>query len=124
MCPARGSAGLPSSLANCCNNAWNGRRLGLAAEAALCHWWCQECKPPSFIIRTHSAEAGVLSGRHGEQNMTLAERPLAVGRGGAALQFVQDDCSCGASSPGCYGALMPVCQTCLVHVYMTTKPWL
>lgn len=69
----------------------------------------EECKSRSFIIRTHAAEARVLTGRHGEQNMTLlAKRPLAVGRGGAALQFVQDDCSCGASSPGCYGALMPV----------------
>jgi hypothetical protein len=123
MCPARGSAGLPSSLANCCNNAWNGLRLGLAAEAALCHWWCQECKPPSFIICTHTAEAEVLTGRHCEHNITLAKRPLAVGRDverpcssfkmTAAVEL-QDLVAMGP----CY---MPVCQTCPVHGNTTTN---
>jgi hypothetical protein len=92
----------------------NGWGLGLVAQAALWHWWCQECKPLCFavsLLEPHAIatlESFLADTRYNGDNRPRFLYPRSV---------VERPCSSFlivVEFQGHAPAAMLVCQSCLV----------
>lgn len=102
----------------------NDRGLGLAAQAALWHWCRQECKP--LVLKFHLLHFTQLQPSSaflltlGTAEIAQAKLPLAVERGGAALQLIHDSCGASRARP-CYNALSAKAVLSWQHVNTSPK---